>query len=218
LDFSSSGGNTGTGSGKTIIGFNQMDDLYNNDTYWHMVKIELNFEAPPIAGLLKSAKVTDPDDLEMQTHIGVYNTMDLLSKEKKFGWMLGYRLGKYSKMIEPDVPLRFISESIINIVGPQYVYLIVNDFNKNRNKHFIGTSRTGLLPNDILARISIKAPTFTIQTQNDFSIYAETRQYFGPVKINKLRIQLMDEYGRFLDLNNSDFSFTIRVASVYSST
>jgi hypothetical protein len=126
--------------------------------------------------------------------------------------MLGYRRSTYGTQDS----LVHTSESIVNLLGPQYVYLVVNDFNKNRNNHFIGTSSEGLLPNDIIARISIKSPVFNIQSQNDFSVYAETRQYFGPVKINKLRIQLIDEYGRFVDMNSSDFSFTIRITSIYS--
>jgi hypothetical protein len=98
------------------------------------------------------------------------------------------------------------------------MYLIVNEFNKNRHNHFIGTSRDGLLRTDIIARISIKSPVFHIQAQNDFSVYAETREYFGPVKIQKIRVQLVDEYGRFVDLNQSDFSFTLRITSIYSTT
>jgi hypothetical protein len=106
----------------------------------------------------------------------------------------------------------------MNLLGPQYMYLIVNEFNKNRHNHFIGTSRDGLLRTDIIARISIKSPVFHIQAQNDFSVYAETREYFGPVKIQKIRVQLVDEYGRFVDLNQSDFSFTLRITSIYSTT
>ena len=200
------------GTGKTTLGIVTNDAVLNN-AEWKIVKLELNFEAPSIAGLKTSAKVTNVDQRLL------YNNMSLFSKEKKFGWLLGFRKGKYSNL-QPILTLTtsIVSESVPNILGPPYIYLIVNDFNKNRNNHFIGTSRYGLLPNDIIARISIKASAFNVQAQNDFSVYAETRHYFGPVKINKLRIQLVDEYGRFLDLNNSDFSFTIRITSTYSST
>ena len=36
-----------------------------------------------------------------------------------------------------------------------------------------------------------------------------TRTYFGPVDIQKLHIQFLDEYGRVIDLNNMDWSFTL---------
>ncbi|NBU14654.1 MAG: hypothetical protein EBT35_08655 [Alphaproteobacteria bacterium] len=37
-------------------------------------------------------------------------------------------------------------------------------------------------------------------TQNNFNIVTLPRQYFGPVTIQKLQIQLLDEYGRILFL------------------
>ena len=48
--------------------------------------------------------------------------------------------------------------------------------------------------------------------------YQFKRSYFGPVDIMKLRIRLLDEFGREIDLNNGDFSFTIRVEQLYDST
>jgi hypothetical protein len=71
---------------------------------------------------------------------------------------------------------------------------------------------------DIMARISIKGPAFSIIAQNDYSVYAEPRYYFGPVKISKIQIKLVDEFSRLVDLNNSDFSFTLRMTTIYSAT
>ena len=34
-------------------------------------------------------------------------------------------------------------------------------------------------------------------------------KYFGPVDIQRLTIQILDEYGRVLDLNNMDWSFVL---------
>ena len=48
--------------------------------------------------------------------------------------------------------------------------------------------------------------------------YQFKRSYFGPVDIMKLRIRLLDEFGRVVDLNNGDFSFTIRIEQLYDST
>jgi len=196
----------GNGTGKSTIGVITPENIVNNRS-WNLIKVGLHFYASPIEGLQTSAKITEPSMRELFKQKGPN------SHEKQFGWMMGYRKAKYDSL-----SLTHTSESLMNLLGPQYMYLIVNDFNKNRHSHFIGTSRDGLLRPDIIARISIKSPVFNIQTQNDFSVYAETRQYFGPVKIQKLRIQLIDEYGRFVDLNHSDFSFTIRITSIYSAT
>ena len=42
-----------------------------------------------------------------------------------------------------------------------------------------------------------------------------TREYFGPVNIQKLEIKVYDEYGRILDLNNMDWSFTLAFEKLY---
>lgn len=200
------GGGVGNGTGKTTIGVITDVDISNNAT-WNMTHIHLHFDVSPIDGLQESSKVFDPLFRLFIKQKG------LTPHDRQFGWMLGYRKAKY----QGDL-LLYQSESVMNLLGPQYMYLIVNDFNKNRHNHFIGTSREGLLRTDIIARISIKSPVFNLQVQNDFSVYAETREYFGPVKIQKLRIQLVDEYGRFIDLNQCDFSFTLRITSIYSAT
>jgi hypothetical protein len=41
------------------------------------------------------------------------------------------------------------------------------------------------------------------------------REYFGPVNITTLNIQLLDEYGRVVDLNNMDFSFCLTLITAY---
>jgi hypothetical protein len=42
-----------------------------------------------------------------------------------------------------------------------------------------------------------------------------SRDYFGPVDIQKLSVTLYDEYGRVLDINNMDWSFTITLERLY---
>ena len=43
-----------------------------------------------------------------------------------------------------------------------------------------------------------------------------TREYFGPVDIQRLHIALYDEYGRIIDLNNMDWSFTLAFEQLYN--
>ena len=41
------------------------------------------------------------------------------------------------------------------------------------------------------------------------------RKYFGPVDLMKLRIRLLDKFGRVVDLNKSDYSLTIMIEQLY---
>jgi hypothetical protein len=73
-----------------------------------------------------------------------------------------------------------------------------------------------MLNNNILARINVQQQFFTIDDQTSLnSIVSQPREYFGPVYIQKLNIQLINEYGDFLDLNNMDFSFCLSFKIIY---
>ena len=74
---------------------------------------------------------------------------------------------------------------------------------------------------DILARISL-APLLSTITQgtslaDQFNPGDFVRNYFGPVDIEKLHITVVDEFGRVIDLNNSDYTFTLKIEQIYDS-
>ena len=71
---------------------------------------------------------------------------------------------------------------------------------------------------DLFALIPIKIPT----TQGDcFVEYGGTlqdndRKYFGPVNINRFRVQLLTDRGEIINLNNRNWSFSIVVECKYT--
>ena len=127
----------------------------------------------------------------------------------KFGWTLGFRNGIYENN------LNYVSEGLVDITGPRYVYLVVDDHNNNVNNGFYSAFNSSLLNNNILARISLQSRFFDIQMSNNLNIITNPREYFGPVNIQNFTIQLLDEYGRVVDLNNMDFSFCITLTTAY---
>ena len=127
----------------------------------------------------------------------------------KFGWTLGFRNGIYENN------LNYVSEGLVDITGPRYVYLVVDDHNNNVNNGFYSAFNSSLLNNNILARISLQSQFFDIQLTNNLNIVTTPREYFGPVNLQHLNIQLLDEYGRVVDLNNMDYSFCITLKTVY---
>ncbi len=208
LNYNNLGG-VGNGTGKVSIGVFAGADISLNLTQ-EIVKVELNFEAPEIPNFTSSTRILEPSLKQL------YYTKSVIPIDQRFGWMLGYREGYYGRVNGPV--LYHVSESVLNVLGPRYLFLIVNDFNKSNNVNFISTSSYGLLPDNIMARISLKAPAFSIQSQNDYSVYAEPRYYYGPVNITKIQIRLVDEFSRLIDLNRTDFSFTLRLTTIYSAT
>ena len=127
----------------------------------------------------------------------------------KLGWLFGFREGLY---INNTV---YVSEGLVDLSGPRYLYLVVDDFNNNVSDGFYGAFNASLLNKNILARISLQPTTLTYLSENNLSLITSPRQYFGPVDIQKLQIQLLDEYGRILDLNNMDYSFCLTLQTIY---
>ena len=127
----------------------------------------------------------------------------------KLGWTFGFRNGIYENNIN------YVSEGVVDLLGPRYLYLVVDDFNNNVNNNFYSAFNSSILNKNILARISLQANTFNIFTENNLNIVTTPRQYFGPVKIQNLNIQLLDEYGRIIDLNNMDYSFSLTFQTAY---
>lgn len=128
----------------------------------------------------------------------------------KLGWLMGYRVGYYENA------LIYPSEGIVNLTGPRYIYLVIDDFNNSVNDGFYGTFTSSILNKNILARISLQGSVFNVLSQNNYNLITTPRQYFGPVNISTLQIQLLDEYGRILNLNNMDYSFCLSFQTVYN--
>ena len=131
----------------------------------------------------------------------------------KFGWLIGFRDGYYENNTT------YVSEGLVNLLGPRYIYLAIDDFNNSVLDGFYGTFNSSIINKNILARISLQGNafgnSFNILSKDNFSLITTPRQYFGPVDIQKLQIQLLDEYGRILNLNNMDYSFCLTFQTIY---
>ena len=134
----------------------------------------------------------------------------------KLGWALGFRNGIYENN------LKYVSEGVIDVLGPKYAFLVVDDYNNNVNNGFYSAFNSSILNNNILARLTLNNGTTKSgvnsvigQAVLPLNIVTSTRQYFGPVTVQNLSIQLLDQYGRIVDLNNMDFSFCLSLVTSY---
>ena len=93
----------------------------------------------------------------------------------------------------------------------------INAINQNRNS--TTTDRyTGPTTTDVLALIPVK--TFSLlpgQPYIEFGSALQTNEriYFGPVNIERMKIQLMDDKGNILNMHGNDWSFTIISTHLY---
>jgi len=140
---------------------------------------------------------------------GKNGEVDNVPLTNKLGWNLGFQKTLYNDATS------YTADTIVEPSNVRYVYLIVDDFNKSANNHFISVFNKSVLNPNILARIAIKGSYFSIIMGNDFNITSEPRKYFGPVDIQRLKIQIVDEYGKILNMNNSNFSFCLNLKMLY---
>lgn len=141
------------------------------------------------------------------------------------GWLLGYRTNVYNSgpgVGTTQLPASFVSEGICYIKGPSYIFVAIDDYNNNVNNYYISAYNSSINSKNIIARInlsSIRQNTGSYQTGEDDGFSTQinrSRNYFGPVNIEKLRITLYDEYGRVVNLNNMDWSCSLMFECVYS--
>ena len=150
-----------------------------------------------------------------------FNTDKSISKQMTLGWQLGFR--KEQITINAGTATEVESEAICDLTGPKYMYIVVDDFNNNTNNYFQSAFSDSILNKNILARINLSSMKKTNGIYGNYGndnfitqIHGlRKRNYFGPVDIQKLRIQLLDEYGRIIQLNNMDWSCALTFEVLY---
>jgi len=134
----------------------------------------------------------------------------------KLGWSLGFRLGHY--ILDGLEDTKVYSEGIVNFDTPKYLYLSIEDFTHAGNNGFVVNFNDSTLSKDIITRINysnlLQNDGF-YNTGDDDDVINANRSYYGPVDIKKLHIRVMDEYGRIVNFNNMDWSFSLNLDILY---
>ena len=143
----------------------------------------------------------------------------------KLGWVLGFRLAKYSSSntiaTPPTTFGSIVSEGICFTKFPMYGFLAIDDFNNNANNYYMSVFSNSVSVPNIVAKVNL---TELSENSGDFQgVQGESmstainreKRFFGPVNIQKLKITLYDDVGRILDLNNMDWSLELAFECVY---
>ena len=137
---------------------------------------------------------------------------------QKLGWGLGYTVETLA-FSQSDVTngsntiVQKLSQNICNLNYPRYLYIAIDDFQTASRNYFSIAAQSVIAPN-IVGRINIQS-VFEEKTAyksgavagDYFFSQKNVREYFGPTNIKKLKISLLDQFGRIFELNNSDWSF-----------
>lgn len=147
---------------------------------------------------------------EVQLYFGLTITGedDRTELTHKLGWKLGFQQRSYAGTTT------YTSESILDIAPMQYMYLVVEDNQRASSTSFMSTLPAQLQP-AVFARVSIKGSPFTVLHVNSSNCVTEPRSYFGPATIQKVRIRLLDDWGRPICMNATNFSVCFAFTILY---
>jgi len=100
------------------------------------------------------------------------------------------------------------AESIYDPLVNRYFLLSVNDFQHNHNRCLISpTLSETITDTNLLCKIYLNSADTFYENPERF--------YFGPTTLSRLHIKMLDEFGRIVDLNHGDFSFTLELELLY---
>lgn len=192
-----------TYSNKITIGVNNIQTSDISDvSYVEFDGIELYFN-------VNSGTIADISTGEIE------NTYSNLSVREKLGFMMGYKSARYIGSTA------YVGESPVNLISSSYFYLVIDDFIGNHIESNIIAYTDSYNSKDIFAKISknnmtpISTTKKTNDTQVDNPLFLVSRKYMGPVTIKKLKLSIIDEFGRNIDLNNLDWSCTLKFTYLY---
>ena len=102
----------------------------------------------------------------------------------------------------------------MDIAGIRYAYLVLDEFGKGVQNSFKWFMPSSLVNKNIIAKITFNRTNFpygTVLPANNFNGYLLTdhRGYNGKINIQKMQVQLVDEFGNPINLNGMDLSFCI---------
>jgi hypothetical protein len=137
---------------------------------------------------------------------------DKFSFKTKLGWLLGFRNTEYSfSQIN-----KITSEAFIDLNGPRYLYLVLDEFNNGNQNSFLSPMHSSLLNKNILAKILPDNNHYAfgkilVANLSNGLLFTDKRSYNGKVDLHRLKIQLVNEMGISINLNGLDFSFSLQV-------
>ena len=155
---------------------------------------------------------TSSNSHTIQFNVDASGNFNRYQFKSTLGWCLGFRQPSYTIAGNKNI----ISEGIIDLNNIRYLFLIVDEFRQSNPNSFVSPLSNSLISKNVLARISLSPSHYSfgsVLTANTFNglLLSDQRMYSGNVDLQKLNIQVVDEWGNIVDLNQLDFSFCLEI-------
>jgi len=144
-----------------------------------------------------------------------FGNKDKLHFKSKLGWLLGFREPTY--VILDNGYIR--SETFVNLHPLRYLYLNIDEYAQANKNSFITPTSISYTNQHALARLAIDPNTHLFGSvicgnNANGTLLSNRRTYTSRTDIQRLHIQLLDECGNQVDLNQMDFSFALEIEYV----
>jgi hypothetical protein len=126
--------------------------------------------------------------------------------------MLGFRSTTYIIQDGGNI----YSETFVNLHPFRYLYLNIDEFSQTNPNSFVIPSFNSYTNSNAIARLSLDPNSYEFgsvicASNSGGKFLSNTRTYSGKTDIQRLHVQLMDDCGNLVDLNQMDFSFAIEI-------
>jgi hypothetical protein len=154
---------------------------------------------------------TTNNSVKIEFDIDSTGNNDKFNFKFKLGWILGFRNTSYT-ITTSDTK----SEAIIDLTGPKYLYLAIDEFNNKGNQNsFVTPLSTSIINKKVIARMAMNSFMFPYGSVASFTRYngltTDMRSYNGIIDLMRLNVQLLNENGSLMQLNGVDFSFLMKI-------
>lgn len=108
----------------------------------------------------------------------------------------------------------YLPEKLPYITGPKYLYLAIDEYTNGTKTSFVSQVNNTYINKNIIAKIVLDNSKYAFGTILPVgkvlgNLFCEKRKYNGSVDIQKLNIQILNEYGNPVDFNGIDFGITL---------
>lgn len=104
--------------------------------------------------------------------------------------------------------------------GTQYMFLEINDYHNNFSTDSVISlvANNKYISNNILSIIPVTGNSNSIMFDNKYAENGKNscREYFGPIKLSKLTIRILNQFGEILDLNGYDYFIILELELFYT--
>jgi hypothetical protein len=154
--------------------------------------------------------------MKVSFSVDTLGNFDKLELKNKVGWLLGFRVAQFT--LTASSP-SYVSEAMMDLNGPRYLYLVLDEFTQNNNESFVSPLYRSIINKNIISRINfsnLPLSQFTFgnsiftPNEKDGTLISDKRTY-NNVDLQKIQVELTNEFGNSIDLNGLDFSFCLEI-------